>query len=73
MVEEGGDGEGADAAEDGGDGGKIGAGVDVLGGVGPNDAVFGGGASINDHGAGRDHFGGDKPGYAGGGDNNIVT
>lgn len=56
MVEEGGDGEGADATDFGGEGEVLagaGGGVEVA----PEDAVFAGGAGVDDGGAWFEHFG----------------
>lgn len=55
VIEEASDSEGADAADDRCDGGEVGAGADVIGDIAFEDAVFAGGASINDAGARFDH------------------
>ena len=51
MVEEAGDGEGADTAGNRGDGGEVGALSDLWGDVALKDAFFGGGASVDQDGA----------------------
>jgi len=55
MVEEAGDGEGADAASGGGDGGEVGATMDVVGDIAFQDAVFAGGAGVDKNGIGFYH------------------
>ena len=55
VVEKAGDGEGADATEFWRDGGEVGAVADVVRDVTFKDAVFAGGASIDDAGTGFYH------------------
>lgn len=72
MVEKAGDGEWADAAEDWGDGGEVGAGANFVGYVAFDNAIFGGSAGIDDDCTGADHIGSDKAGNTSGSDNDIV-
>ncbi len=51
MIKKAGDGEGADAADLGGDGGEVGAAADNVGDIAFQDSVFAGSASIDDNGA----------------------
>ena len=72
MVEETGDGHGADAADDGGNGGEISAGANICGKVAFQDAILGGGAGIDDASAWGNHRGSDETGDAGGGNDEII-
>lgn len=72
MIKETGDGEGTDAADDGGDGGEVIAGAKIVCDVAFNNAVFAGSASINNGGAWSNHIAGDEARDAGGGDDDIV-
>ena len=54
MVKKGGDSERADAAGLGSDGGEVGALADFVGEIAFEDAFFGGGASVDNGGAGGD-------------------
>ena len=72
MVEDAGDGHGADATDDRGDSGEVGARADIFGEVAFQYSAFGGGASIDDDATGRNHIRSDETGDAGGGDDEIV-
>ena len=72
MVEEAGDGEGADAAGDRGDGGEVGAGANFIGDVAFKVAVFAGGAGIDNDCAGFNHATSNEIRDAGGGNNNVI-
>ena len=72
VVEEAGDGERADAADGGSDGGEVGAGSDVAFDVADENTFFGGGAGVDDDCAGANHRTIDEAGDAGGGDYYVI-